>query len=94
MILILVASPDEKSQSKKKGVIKMKKRKINIISFMNFILLILSGITLLDSFYNLLIKPFFTNEMIGLTQFGSAITLLAFVTFVFEFQYFEEKLDK
>lgn len=72
----------------------MKKRRINYGAVLNGLLLILSAWVLVDNFYNLIIEPFFTNEMKTLTQFGVVVGLLAFVTFVFEIQYFEERLER
>lgn len=72
----------------------MKKRRINYGAVLNGLLLILSAWVLVDNFYNLIIEPFFTNEMKTLTQFGVVVCLVAFVTFIFEMQYFEERLER
>lgn len=69
-----------------------KKKKLSWVAVGNMVGLIGSALTILDTFYVIVVKPFFTNEPMALTPFGLIVLILAFIVCGSNFNYFEERL--
>ena len=69
-----------------------KKKKLSWVAVGNMVGLIGSALVMLDTVYQIAIKPFFTNEPMALTQFGLIVLILAFIVCGSNFNYFEERL--
>jgi len=55
----------------------MKKRKINIKAIFNLISLIAGSYFVLESFYLITIKPFFSKQLVGFTPLGLVIFIIS-----------------
>ena len=70
------------------------KKKLNWVSVGNIVGLIGSGLVILDTVYEIIIKPFFTNEPMALTSFGLIVLVISFIVFGANFIYFEERWER
>lgn len=73
---------------------KKNKKKLSWVAVGNMVGLISSALVILDTVYQIIIKPFFTNEPMALTQFGLITIILAFIVCGANFNYFEERMER
>jgi len=72
----------------------MKKRKLNWVAIGNAIGLIASLLLIIDTIVKIVIKPFFTKQLVALTPFGLILLIIAFMVCNSNFNYFNERITR
>lgn len=72
----------------------MKKKRLNWGAILKGLLFVSSLMVVVDTLYELIIKPFFTLRPVTLTAFGCVVLVLATIVLCHTVEYFKERLSK
>ena len=70
------------------------KKRLNWGAILKGLLFVSSLMVVVDTLYELLIKPFFTLRPVALTSFGCIVLIAAMIVLFHTIEYFKERLYK